>query len=164
MATKKTSKKPALKLVKTSTTKTDREVIIREFLKIVWAVPLSTSKEGMADFQNNPFAWGASQVNTDLALAAHCELERDFQFEDDDFFNFFWSSEFQKLQQTFKEEVETEESYALVGLVWRAYKAGRLSPERLEPDSESVRAERRRVNDYWDKEHEKVMAAKQAAK
>jgi hypothetical protein len=165
MATKKTSSKnSALKQApKTPAPTQTREDIIREFLKIVSVDLESWPKQGRYKLQNNPFAWGASQFNTDLALAAQCESERDIHLDDDDYYDFFLSSEFQRLQQTFKEELEGCEDYPLVNLVWRAYKAGRLSTDRLEPDSGHVRRERARERDYWDKEHEKVMAAKQPA-
>jgi hypothetical protein len=92
MATKKTSKKPALKLVKTSTTKTgmpsDRKAIILEFLsKISYEVKPEPPKEEPDTCSyyavNNHFACGASQFNADLALAATCESEGDI-FPDDD--------------------------------------------------------------------------------
>jgi hypothetical protein len=39
----------------------------------------------------NHFAWRGSQVNTDLATAAHCELEGDVYTEDDIYFDFYSS-------------------------------------------------------------------------
>jgi hypothetical protein len=139
---------------------TERDVYIQGFLKM-----FLVDIESWPKTESNPFAWGDSQLNTDLALAAQCESENDFRLEDDDYFDFFLSSEFGRLQQTFKMELEGgEEASPLVNIVWRAYKAGRLSTDRLEPESAHVREERRRVRDYWDKEHEKTMAAKQAAK
>ena len=85
MATKKTSKNSALKLV-SATTATNREVIIREFLDRISFEetpdpPTSSEKcadlPGHADLLNNYFACGASQFNADLALAAQCEYEGD---------------------------------------------------------------------------------------
>ena len=77
----------------------------------------------------------------------------------DEYIDFLLSSEYQTLQSTFIEEVQND-VYALVNLVWRAYNAGRLSPDRLEPDSAYVRKERRRRADLHQQEHLKRMAAK----
>jgi hypothetical protein len=160
MASGKTSKNSSALKQAPKTPKTNN---VREFLNRISIDLESCPKHEKSELKDNHFAWGASQVNTDLALAAQCESEGDIGIEDDNYFDFFRSSEYQKLQRTFKEEVEDDAS-ALVNMVWRAYNAGLLSPERLEPDSAYVRAERRRIRDYWNKEHEKVMAAKQAAK
>ena len=151
MATKKTSKNSALKLV-SATTATNREVIIREFLDRISFEetpnpPTSSEKcadlPGHADLLNNYFACGASQFNADLALAAQCEYEGDVQSDDDTFVDICFSSEYLKLKRTFV-ETALGNSYALTELVWRAYNAGRLSPDRLYPDSASVRSERQR--------------------
>jgi len=148
MATKKTSKKSALKPVAATT----REDIIREFLdKISFEEtpdpPTSSEKcadlPGHADLLNNYFACGASQFNADLALAAQCEYEGDVQSDDDTFVDICFLSEYLKLKRTFV-ETALGNSYALTELVWRAYNAGRLSPDRLYPDSASVRSERQR--------------------
>ena len=151
MATKKTSKNSALKLV-SATTATNREVIIREFLDRIsfeeTPDPPTSSEKcadllGHADLLNNYFACGASQFNADLALAAQCEYEGDVQSDDDTFVDICFSSEYLKLKRTFV-ETALGNSYALTELVWRAYNAGRLSPDRLYPDSASVRSERQR--------------------
>ncbi len=160
MAVRKTSNNSALKLIpKTPRTKTgktpDGNAIIREFLD-----GISIDREPVFNRKHaSPFALGASQVNADLALAAQCESEGDIGIEDDEYIDFLLSSEYQTLQSTFIEEVQND-VYALVNLVWRAYNAGRLSPDRLEPDSAYVRKERRRRADLHQQEHLKRMAAK----
>jgi hypothetical protein len=105
----------------------------------------------------NHFAWGASQVNTDLAVAAHCESEEDVHLEDETFFDLCASPEYQKLKQTFMEEAEKDGEDAVMNLVWRAYNAGTYSPERRHPDSREVRQERQR-------HREKAEVSRRAAK
>jgi hypothetical protein len=153
MAISKTSsKKTALKLVaKRPRTKAGkpagREAIIRQFLDGICAELIDSAQMRshlMPDVENNPFAYSASQLNSDLALAALCESEGDISIEVDEYWDFFWSSEYQKLQRTFRKDVEARDENALVNLAWRAYSAGRLSPERLVPDSADSRAERHR--------------------
>jgi hypothetical protein len=151
MATKKTSKKSALKPIP-ETTATNRENILREFLAKIsmeetpnppTSVEQSKDLPGYAELLNNYFACGASQFNADLALAAKCECEGDVQADDDTFVDICFSSEYLKLKRTFV-ETALGHGYALTEVVWRAYNAGRLSPERLYPDSDSIRAERHR--------------------
>jgi hypothetical protein len=149
------SKISALKLVtKTARTKarktSDRKAIVREFLNgiSIEEIPqppksVEQAGGGRADLVNNHFACGASQVNTDLALAAQCESEGDIYTEDDTFFDLCASSEYLKLRQTFVDGA-LGSRYALSELVWRAYNAGRLSSDRLEPASAYARTERRR--------------------
>lgn len=91
----------------------------------------------------NHFAWRGSQVNTDLALAAQCELEGDVYTEDDTYFDFYSSSEYLNLRRTFLDDARKAHTNALVKVVWRAYNAGRLSPDRLSPDSSETRFLRR---------------------
>jgi hypothetical protein len=158
------SKSSALKVVtgtpRTKTGKTpDEKAIIRAFLNKISIYLESCPKEGKSELENNPFAWSASQVNTDLALTALCEAEGDIGIEDDNYWDFCWSSEYQKLQETFKAEVEDGDTFALLNMVWRAYNAGRLSPERLEPDSAHVRVERHRRRHLQHQEHLKRMVA-----
>jgi len=91
----------------------------------------------------NHFAWGSSQINTDLALAAQCEFEEDIYLEDENFFDLLRSPMYRNLRQTFMEDAETGDSRALLNVVWRAYNAGLVSPDRLVPDTNEVRSERR---------------------
>jgi hypothetical protein len=176
MATKKTSsKKSALKLVKASKTTTDRDALIQEVLDAIsWndmsaeAPPTDREGDGVhADNKflvNNHFAYNASQVNVDLALAADCEFSRDFSADDDSEYNFYCSSEYEKLRQTFLDELRgaiqaklEKEPHVdpLLRVVVRAYNAGRLCPERREPDSAHVRRERIRRRDERRKEEQK---------
>jgi hypothetical protein len=90
----------------------------------------------------NHFAWGASQVNTDLAIAAQCEMGEDIYLTDGSFCDLLRSSEYWKLRQTFLEDAEDGDSHALLAIVWRAYNAGLVSPDRLIPDSRGERQER----------------------
>jgi hypothetical protein len=95
------------------------------------------------DVVGNHFAWGSSQINTDLALAAQCEFEEDIFIEDDTFFDLHRSPMYRYLRKTFMEDAERGDSRALLNLVWRAYNAGLVSPDRLIPDSKQVRQDRR---------------------
>jgi len=185
MATRNpSSKNSALKLIpKTPTTKagkapSEREAIIQEVLDAITlgecsvAAP-TTSREADDDFLiNNHFAHGASQINADLAVAAQCESEGDFSAGGDEFIDFYASTEFDKLRQTFLDDVKDrlrmkiEKDYCssvddpLHNFASRIYYAGLLSPERKEPDSAYVRAERRRREELQHQEHLKRMAAK----
>jgi hypothetical protein len=98
-------------------------------------------------FIGNHFAWGASQVNIDLAIAAQCESTEDIYPGDESFCTLLRSPEYWKLRQTFIEEAESGNSYALLMIVWRAYNAGLVSPDRLIPDSGEVRREQRMRSD-----------------
>jgi hypothetical protein len=153
MATKNST---ALKLIpKTSKTKagtstlngSNRKAIVREilqgiFIEVESDCPKKAGDSGVSQGDsmiNNHFAWNASQLNIDLAVAANCESEGDIGCCDDNYLEFFRSSEYQKLQQTFREEVESGHPHALVNFAWRLYNAGLYSPERKEPDSASER-------------------------
>lgn len=105
----------------------------------------------------NHFAWGASQVNIDLGVAAYCESKEDIYLEDRNFLALYGSSEYQKLKQTFMVEAEKDGEDAVLNLVWRAYSAGTYSPERCHPHSREVREERQR-------HREKAEASRKAAK
>jgi hypothetical protein len=114
-----------------------RKVIRRDVLLSITDDYTSTCPEDHP--AGNHFAWGGSQVNTDLAQAAHCESEEDIFLEDGTFFALLASSEYQRLKQTFMEEAEKGDADAVLNLVWRAYNAGTYSPERRHPDSNEVR-------------------------
>jgi hypothetical protein len=75
------------------------------------------------------------------------------------FCDIVYSSEYLKLRQTFVAEALGSE-FALSTLVWRAYNAGRLSPDRLDPDDAYVRKERHRERQLRHQEHLKRMATK----
>jgi hypothetical protein len=130
MATPKTSKNSALKLVPSESNSAE----ILELLRGICLEPQNCPKKGGPGVQpgdyltGNHFAFNASQANTDLARAAQSELEKDIYTEDENYYDLACSSEFQKLQQTFVEEVQMGTGeYALLNLVWRAYNAGLLS-------------------------------------
>lgn len=95
-----------------------------------------------ANFIGNHFAWSSSQINTDLALAAQCELAGDIYLEDEDFFDLFRSPMYWNLRQTFMADAMDSDSGSLLKVVWRAYKAGLASPNRLVPDTKQVRIDR----------------------
>jgi hypothetical protein len=90
----------------------------------------------------NLFSYGSSQVNTDLTMAAAYEFEGDIYEEDPTFYHLMQSPMYLKLVKTFIAAAENGNSIAVLMLVWRAYNAGRSSPERLIPDTDQVRAER----------------------
>jgi hypothetical protein len=102
------------------------------------------------DFRHmtNLFAYGSSQVNTDLTMAAALEFDGDLFEEDPTFYHLMQSPMYLKLVKTFIAAAEDGDSIAVLMLVWRAYNAGRSSPERLIPDTEEVRAERRRDEEW----------------
>jgi hypothetical protein len=177
MATKNST---ALKIVATTpktkagkpgkTPESIRETIIQEVLDAMslgdCSDPPPTSVSGYGyddeDFLiNNHFARSASQLNADLALAAHCELEGDFDFNetDDDDLEFYKSSEFDKARKTFVDDLK-ERIRANLDFARRMRYSGLLSPERKEPDSDYVRAERRKQRRQWREEHKQRMAAK----
>jgi hypothetical protein len=116
MATKNST---ALKIVATTsrtkagkTPESIREAIIQEVLDAMFLgdcsdQPPITSLNGYEDEDfliNNHFAYSASQLNADLALAAQCELERDFDFDvtDDDALEFYNSSEFGRSKRSWR--------------------------------------------------------------
>jgi hypothetical protein len=159
----KTSKSKAVK-----TPESIREAIIQEVLDAMHLGDLSdhpptTSVSGREheDFLiNNHFAYCSSQLNADLAAAAHCELEGDFELrvDDDDALDFYNSSEYEKAKQTFLDDVQERlrarapnEKRAptvddpLGNFARRMRYSGLLSPERMTPDSEYVRRERRNL-------------------
>jgi hypothetical protein len=186
MATKNST---ALKVVPTSsktnaakTPESIREAIIQEVLDAMslgdCSDPAPTSVSGYGyddeDFLiNNHFAYSASQLNADLALTAQCELEGDFDFNetDDDALEFYNSSEFDKARRTFVDDLKerilanrekrpTNVADPLVNFARRMRYSGLLSPERKEPDSDYVRAQRRKQRRQWREEHKQRMAAK----
>jgi len=133
-------------------TQSNRKAIIREVLSEIYKDDMAEPCPKPGDHLYNPddeflinnhFAWGSSQVNTDLAMAAQCEAVEFVTDEGDTFYDLYGSTEYQKLMQTFREEAEAEPRVdALTHLVWRAYNAGRLSPERMEPDIPQLWRER----------------------
>jgi hypothetical protein len=182
------SKKSNLKLVpktpKTKAGKTpDREAIIQEVLNAISfgdvAETPDTERESSYDpwgddfLVNNHFAFNASQINIDLAQAALCELSHDFGVTDNNSLEFYSSSEYEKLRQTFLDGLranlrsKTGHEDILLSVIYRAYNAGRLCPERLEPRSEYARKEHLRNRRKWSEEHKQKVAensAKQATK
>jgi hypothetical protein len=78
-------------------------------------------------------------------VAAHCELEEDFAIDDcadSGAWDLLASPMYWQLRQTFVEAGSDGSGYAFLEAIWRAYNAGRLSPNRLTPDSEEMRSER----------------------
>jgi hypothetical protein len=88
--------------------------------------------EGPDNTIGNHFVWSSSQINTDLAIAAQCEFEEDIYLEDEDFFDLYRSPMYWNLRQTFMQDAEKGYSGSLLNVVWRAYKAGLVSPDRGE--------------------------------
>jgi len=134
-----------------------RKIVARDVLHEISSAMLDDCPKSQKDcpheddsFIGNHFAWGASQINTDLAIAAQCEFEEDVYPEDENFFDLYRSSEYVRLRRTFLEDAEGGHSDALLKIVWRAYNAGLVSPNRLIPDSREVRQERRLRQDKAD--------------
>jgi hypothetical protein len=73
----------------------------------------------------------ASQANTDLAIAAQCELENKIYVGDANFLALSSSTQFQKLEEVCIDEAKTDEAEARLKFGWRLYSAGLLSPERM---------------------------------
>jgi hypothetical protein len=89
----------------------------------------------------NPFAWSASQFNTDLALAAQCELTGDIYFGDELLFEILRSPTYWNARQSWMADAEKGDPYALVNFAWRVYYAGILSPKRKITGTRDQRAE-----------------------
>jgi hypothetical protein len=146
----------------------ERKVVKRDVLLSITddytsTCPSPKDGQGHDDFLiGNHFAWGGSQVNTDLAQAAHCESEEDIHLEDETFFAFLASSEYRKLKQTFMDEAEKEDKDAVLNLVWRAYNAGTYSAERRHPDSREVRQERHQHREKAEASHRAAKAEREA--
>jgi hypothetical protein len=135
-------KTPAAHLVTTApstTTPEQRKEIAREILLEISSY--SWPKAERPDPRASPFLWGATQVNVDLAVAADCEVREDIFLEDGDFFGLLSSPMYARLIEAFMEDAMQGDSCALLNVVWRAYKAGLASPNRLIP--EEIRQERR---------------------
>jgi hypothetical protein len=92
----------------------------------------------------NCFLWGAYQENTDLAIAAECEAEDDISIDGPDpIFNLTRCPMYWKLRQQFVKDAASGDEHSFLYAIWRAYNAGRLSPERLVPRTpEERRSER----------------------
>ena len=163
MATRKTSSTASSSLKKTATTNVSRKMqtaphqlmtseerkqIGKELLLLISSDTSVASKEHMTeeerlDPNNSPFLIGASQVTTDLALAAQCEFEEDIHVEDDRYFDYLRSPMYWKSREAFIEDAVLGNPRALLNFAWRHYNAGLLSPDRLLPDSKQTRQERR---------------------
>jgi hypothetical protein len=176
------SKNSALKLIPKTPTKagkpSDREAIIQEVLDAIsfgdCAETPETERESSSDLWgddflvNNHFAYNASQVNADLAQAALCELSHDFGVTDSNSQDFYGSSEYEKLRQTFLDGLKanlrskTGHEDILLSVVYRAYNAGRLCPERLDPRSEYARKEHLLNRRKWSEEHKQKVAENSA--
>jgi hypothetical protein len=121
-----------------------RAAIVRELLIEISSATLDCPTDAEEEDGINHFTWGSSQVNTDLALAADCEYAGDLYVEDPNFYDLMQSPMYLNLVKTFVEDAEGGDSCALLKVIWRAYNAGRVSPERFIPDTKQVRIERSR--------------------
>jgi hypothetical protein len=149
--------------------KQDREAITRDVLSMIASYwwddcpqPGEKECERGPDMIGNHFAWGSSQVNTDLALAAQCEAEEDIYPEDETFFNLLRSPMYRDLAQTFIADGERGDSSALLKVVWRSYKAGLASPDRLIPDTKQVRMARWRARNEAEASSRAAKAGREA--
>ncbi|WP_158792448.1 hypothetical protein [Granulicella sp. L60] len=92
----------------------------------------------------NHFLWGAYQENTDLALAAECESENDINIDGPEpIFNLTRCPMYWKLRQQFVKDAASGDEHSFLYAIWRAYNAGRLSPDRLTPRTPAERREYR---------------------
>jgi hypothetical protein len=101
------------------------------------------------EYWGNHFVWGATQVNLDLAQAALCEMEGDIAADNSDngIFDFCRSPMYWKLRTEFLKDAVNESDESFLYLVWRAYNAGRLSPDRIVPRTKAERL-RERLRQY----------------
>ncbi len=94
----------------------------------------------------NHFVYGGTQVNADLAALAACEqkLLIDFGGAQPNGFDMLRSPMFWNLRQSFVESAAAGDSFAFADAVYRAYMAGRISPDRLLLPEGSCQVSRKR--------------------
>jgi hypothetical protein len=95
--------------------------------------PESPEFKDNVDEAEPAYLFGASQANSDLAQVAQWESDGTFFKTENEFFDLLRSPMYWKMREIFVHEAEQGDTYALLTLVWRAYKAGRISPKRLLP-------------------------------
>ena len=101
-------------------------------------------KEGYGETYGNHFSWVGSSVNTDFALAADCEAGEDLSvFDGEERLDLMLSPMYWRLRENFVEEAERGSDAAFLDAIWRAYNAGRLSEDRLEPRTKEERQAQR---------------------
>lgn len=108
--------------------------------------PNNPDYEEIPDQNITPFLFGASQVTLDLAMAAQCEADGILDSDDKEFFDLFRSPLYWTARETFVRDAADGNTYAMLFLVWRAYNAGRLSPNRLEPSPRRKQDSERQVS------------------
>jgi hypothetical protein len=102
---------------------------------------------------NNPILAGVSRLGSAIYLEG-----------DEDFFDLFRSPMYWNLRQTFMEDCVNGDSCSLLKMVWRAYKAGKASPDRLIPDTKQVRMERAQQRRTSKAAHKEYIDAMKLAK
>ena len=115
-----------------------RRALTREILEQISSAEGCTPGQDL-DPRNGPFVWCGSQFNTDLAAAADAELQQDTSMDtDESLIDMPASPMYRMLRDQFIQEACAQSEYAFMGLVWRAYLAGRLSPDRfnIRPEAE----------------------------
>jgi hypothetical protein len=131
------------------------ETLFRDFLMKISSQNYTEEREfpepwedekqnGSEEHFGNHFLWGAYQENTDLALAAECESENDINIDGPEpIFNFTRCPMYWKLRQQFVKDAASGDEHSFLYAIWRAYNAGRLSPDRLAPRTPAERQEYR---------------------
>jgi hypothetical protein len=142
IAAPKTPTPHLLTTAPSSITPEQRKEIAREVLLEISSHSWPHEYARSGDPESDQYLWGAMQVNVDLALAARCELSEDIYLEDGDYFALLRSPMYLNLIKTFMKDAMQGDETSLLKVVWRAYKAGLASPDRLIPDTKEVRRER----------------------
>jgi len=110
------------------------------------------------------FLHTASQINADFTIAAQCEFEKDFCLEDPDpdFCDLCRSVMYWKLRETFIEDALQGDATAFATAIWRAYNAGRVSPDRFIPATRGQRNARYALEVAQDMEDRALTAQRRA--
>jgi hypothetical protein len=92
----------------------------------------------------DPLLLASSQINTDFVVAAQFERDEYLSIDnmDQGFFDLFRSPTYWKLRETFVEDAARGDEYAFMTAIWRAYNAGRVSPDRFISPSRQQRKKR----------------------
>lgn len=133
-----------------------RDVLFTEFLMKIssenyseereFPEPWKGEEEGYKHDEHfgNHFLWGAYQENSDLAKVAECESENDINIDGPDpVYNLTRCPMYWKLRQQFVKDAASGNEHSFLYAIWRAYNAGRISPDRLVPRTPNERLSER---------------------
>lgn len=111
-----------------------------------------------------PWQIGASQINTDLTVAAQCEFEDDISIDhgESGFFDLLRSAAYWSLREQFVKDAASGDQYAFMKAIWRGDIAGRCSPDRFVPSTPAERRERFRRKVAQDLESRAIGEFRQA--